>query len=147
LFPLNIDAVNNNLPLNYTSEKTDFIDTGNISLVLTSSGFAVFAPDYIGFTNSKDKEHPYVYYPELFNAIIGGIHAVKSFIKEQGYPEDKRVFLAGWSQGAGAAISANKYLEENYFNEFTVVASSGLAGPYNFSRFMNFVFENKKDAF
>jgi fermentation-respiration switch protein FrsA (DUF1100 family) len=147
LFPLNIKLVNNNLPSNYRGQNEFFTEARNICLPLASSGFAVFMPDYVGFTNSKNNEHPYVYYAELFNGILDGIRAAKNVLKDKNYPDDKRVFLAGWSQGAGAAISAHKFIEQNYSSEFTVVASSGLAGPYNFSKFMNFVFDNRKDAF
>lgn len=149
LFPLNVKVVNSSLPSNYRGEAEVeyFIETRNIALPLASNGFAVFMPDYIGFTNSSEKEHPYVYYPELFNAVLDGIRAAKNFIRINEHPEDKRVFLAGWSQGAGAAISTQKFLEEQYANEFDVVAASGLAGPYNFAKFMGFVFENKTETF
>lgn len=149
LFPLDVALVNNNIPSNYRGQTQleYFIEARNIALPLASSGFAVFMPDYIGFTNSSDKEHPYVYYPELFKSVLDGLRAAKKFITAEGHPDDKRVFLAGWSQGAGAAISAHKFIEEQYANEFEVVASSGLAGPYNFGKFMGFVFENKKTEF
>lgn len=147
LLPLNIDLVNNNLPSNYRGQSGGFIEMRNIALPLASSGFAVFLPDYVGFTKAADKEHPYVYYPELFNSILDGLRAAKNFIADQGFVQDNRVFLAGWSQGAGAAVSAHKLLEQHHAGEFTVVASSGLAGPYNFSRFLGFVFENKETEF
>jgi len=147
LFPLNIDVVINNLPSNYRGESTQFIDARNFGLSLASNGFAVFMPDYIGFTNSTDKEHPYIYYPELFNAILDGIRAAKNFIASQGFNQDKRVFLSGWSQGAGASLASHKFIESMHSDEFTVVASSGLAGPYNCEKFLNFVFENKAETF
>lgn len=144
LFPLDVDVVNNNIPSNYRGQNSDFVEVRNISLALASNGYAVFMPDYIGYGNSRNYEHPYVYYPELFHAIIDGIRAARIVMEVKGYQPEKKVFLAGWSQGAGASLSTHKFLERDFSDEFEVVASSGLAGPYNFYEFVNFVFVNNE---
>ncbi len=144
LFPLDVPVVNNNIPSNYKGESNDFVEVRNIGLSLASNGYAVFLPDYIGYGKSREYEHPYVYYPELFHSIIDGIRAARNVLEEKGYQPEKRVFLAGWSQGAGASLSAHKYLEREFKDEFEVVASSNLSGPYNFYEFVNFVFENRE---
>ena len=69
-----------------------------MGLTWASAGYTVFIPDYIGFGLTLGKDHPYLYYPEMF-------------------------------------IS----------NDFTVVASSGLAGPYNFKRFAESFLERKNE--
>lgn len=132
-------------PSNYNGGSKDFNETRNIALAWASNGFAVFIPDYIGFGITKEKEHPYLAYEELFKANIDGLLAVKEFFSQQGISYDNRLFLSGWSQGAGASLSAHKFIQEQYASEFTVVASSGLAGPYNFKGFIFKILEKKDE--
>jgi dienelactone hydrolase len=113
------------------------METRNIALGWASAGFAVFVPDYIGFGITSDKEHPYLAYDELFKSNVDGLLAVKQFLSQQDITYDNRLFLAGWSQGAGACLSAHKFIQEQYASEFTVTASSSLAGPYNFRHFID----------
>ena len=128
------------------AKSSDFIEVRNIGLCWASAGYAVFMPDYVGYGVSGKEEHPYNYYPEMFESNIDGLFAVKSYLTEQGYPLCDKLFLTGWSQGAGASLSAHKYIEESYSDEFTVLASSHLAGPYNFAGFMEDVISRKDES-
>lgn len=139
---LNVEKITPSL---YDGGKEDFRDVRNMGLTWASAGYAVFIPDYIGFGLTLGKDHPYLYYPEMFISNIDGLLAVKERLQQKGLPYDNRLFLTGWSQGAGAVISAHKYIQENYAADFTVVASSGLAGPYNFKRFAESFLERKNE--
>ncbi len=141
LVPLKMAGVENLTPSLYRGQKEKFLDVRNVGLSWASAGFTVFIPDYIGYGLTLGKEHPYVYYPELFKANIDGLLATKEFLAGKGFADNKKLFVTGWSQGGGAALSTHKYIQENYASDFTVVASSGLAGPYNFERFMNEIFK------
>jgi S-formylglutathione hydrolase FrmB len=145
LVPLKMAGVEKLTPSLYRGEKEKFIDVRNMGLSWASAGFTVFIPDYIGYGSTFGKEHPYVYYPELFKANIDGLLASKEFLAGKGFADNKKLFITGWSQGGGAAISAHKFIQENYASDFTVVASSGLAGPYNFERFMNEIFKQRSE--
>ncbi len=134
-------------PSLYDGSKDTHRDIRNMGLSWASAGYAVFLPDYIGFGLTLNKDHPYVYYPEMFTSNIDGLLAVKQFMSQQGLHYDNRLFITGWSQGAGACLSAHKYIQEGYSNEFTVVASSGLSGPYNFTRFAEEVLSDKSKEF
>ena len=70
---------------------------------------------------------------------------MKQFTAGQGYPPDDRLFITGWSQGAGACLSAHKYIQQNYADRFHILASSGLAGPYNFTAFLGDIFARKNE--
>lgn len=139
---LNVEKITPSL---YDGGTEDFRDVRNMGLSWASAGFAVFIPDYIGFGLTLGKDHPYVYFPEMFVSNIDGLLAVKKLLQQKGMPYDNRLFLAGWSQGAAAVISAHKYIQEDYSSEFTMVASSGLAGPYNFNRFAESFLERKNE--
>lgn len=141
---LNFYDSQNETPSNYDGGKENFLETRNMGLTWASAGYTVFMPDYIGFGSTIDKEHPYLYYPEMFKANIDGLIATKQFIANKDLAYDNRLFLTGWSEGGGACLSAHKYIQETYTSEFTVVASSGLAGPYHFNRFID-VLLSKKD--
>ncbi|MNU63815.1 esterase [compost metagenome] len=130
-------------PSNYAAESDHFLETRNVALAWASAGYTVFLPDYIGFGATTDKEHPYLAYEEMFQSNIDGLLAVKTFISQQNTVYDNRLFLAGWSQGGGACLSSHKFIQEQYASEFTITASSGLAGPYNFKRFIDEILSKK----
>ena len=132
--PSKLFGVEKITPSLYKGDKETHREVRNMGLGLASAGYVVFIPDYIGYGQTLGKDHPYLYYPEMFKSNFDGLLAVKSFISQKGLFYDNRLFLAGWSQGAGAALSAHKYIQEGYAAQFTVVATSGLAGPYNFER-------------
>ncbi len=144
--PINLSAFyqsKKETPSNYQGGTGNFLETRNIGLAWASAGFTVFLPDYIGFGATSDKEHPYLAYDELFKSNIDGLLAVKHFLAEKGKIYDNRLFLAGWSQGAGACLSAHKFIQEQYASEFTVIGSSGLAGPYNLKGFIADILSRK----
>ncbi|MGQ3012126.1 MAG: alpha/beta hydrolase family protein [Flavobacteriales bacterium] len=141
--PLKAAGAEKQTPSNYKGESDNFLELRSIGLSLATSGYTVFLPDYIGYGITEDKEHPYVYYPELFKQNIDGLLAAKDYLNDNGYYYDNRLFITGWSQGAGACLSAHKYVQEQYPSEFTVVASSGLSGPYNFRAFLQDLFDKK----
>ena len=121
-------------PSSYKGDLKTHRDVRNMGLGWASAGYAVFIPDYVGYGLTLGKDHPYLYFPEMFLSNFDGLLAVKSFLAETELVYDNRLFLAGWSQGAGAALSAHKYIQEKHSPSFTVVATSGLAGPYNFEK-------------
>lgn len=141
---LNVEKITPSL---YDGGTSNYNDVRNMGLSWATAGYAVFIPDYIGFGLTLGKDHPYLYYPEMFLSNIDGLLAVKKVLEQKNLAYDNRLFLAGWSQGAVAALSAHKYIQESYAGEFTVVASSGLAGPYNFNRFAESFLERKNEAF
>jgi acetyl esterase/lipase len=116
-----------------------------MGLAWASAGYCVFMPDYVGFGNTKETEHPYLWYPEMFISNIDGLIAAKKFIADNSMKYDNRLFLTGWSQGGGACLSAHKYIQEDYSNQFSIVASSGLAGPYHFNRFVDDLLSKKDE--
>lgn len=132
-------------PSYYDGGKENFQEIRNMGLTWASAGFVVFMPDYIGYGNTLNREHPYMYYPEMFKANIDGLLAAKKFIADKGLKYDNRIFLSGWSQGGGACMSAHRYIQENFSSQFTVVASSGLSGPYHFSRFIDEILSKKDE--
>lgn len=140
--PSKLLGANKMTPSLYTGAKTNFEEVRNIGLALSTQGYSVFMPDYIGYALTADKEHPYVLFDEQYKQNIDGMIATKKILHQLGYQFDNRLFISGWSQGAGCAISAHKYTQEQYASTFDVVASSGYAGPYDFERFAEELLKN-----
>jgi hypothetical protein len=135
----------NETPSYYKGGKENFGETRNMGLSWASAGYVVFMPDYIGFGTTLEKEHPYLNYPEMFESNIDGLLAAKSFLSNEGLSYDNRLFITGWSQGGGACLSAQRFIERDYASEFTIVASSSLAGPHNFERFFDDILSRKDE--
>lgn len=142
ILPLKLFDSDRKIPSKYDGGATEWREVRWCGVSLATSGYTVLLPDYIGYGTTADKEHPFVCYPELFKANIDALLAVKTFFQQQKLTYDNRLFLAGWSQGAGASLSAHKYIEADYADQFKVIASSNLAGPYNFTHFIEDVFTN-----
>jgi pimeloyl-ACP methyl ester carboxylesterase len=133
-------------PTLFAGNADDFREVRTMGLAFASAGYAVFLPDYIGYGLTEKKEHPYINYPEMFKSNIDGLIAARQFMTQQGIPADRRLFLTGWSQGGGACLSAHKYIQEQYADRFTVVASSSLAAPSNFRRFLKTILEKRSES-
>lgn len=145
--PLDVNNVDGNTPSLYRGGGEAFIEARGVGSPWASAGFAVFMPDYFGYDLTEDLEHPFVYYPELFKANIDGLKAAKQYLNENGFVYDNDLFLTGWSQGGGAALSAHRYIQEQYNDEFNLIATSGFAGPYNFFGFVLRVLAQKNQSF
>jgi len=143
--PLKQAGIDGKTPSLYNGSTEDYRDVRNMGLAWASAGYTVFIPDYIGYGITLGKDHPYMYYPEMFVSNIDGLLAVKDFLAQQGLPYNNRLFLAGWSQGGGAALSAQRYIEADYTDVFEVAASSSLAGPHHFYRFVEEIFARRSE--
>lgn len=122
-------------PSHFDGGIEDFRDVRNMGLGWATAGYTVFIPDYIGFGITLGKDHPYLAYSEMFVSNIDGLLAVKKALVQKKMHFDNKLFITGWSQGAGAALSMNKFIQESYSGEFTISGTSGLSGPYNFYAF------------
>jgi len=117
------------MPSNYFNKAKTGGEVATCAIPLAANGFSVIVPDYIGYGDTKDKEHPFVYYPELHYANIDALRAMRNQLNLCGKQD---VWLGGYSQGGGAALSLHYYIQTDYNTEFNVVSSSCLAGPYNY---------------
>src|SRR5690625_1022672 len=133
--PSKLLHADNITPSLYTGSTDNYREVRNMGLGWASKGFVVFIPDYIGYGLTLGKEHPYMYFPEMFLSNIDGLLAVKKYLSENNYSYDNQLFLTCWSLGGGACLSAHKYIQEQYAAAFTVAASSSLAGVLNYEKY------------
>lgn len=99
---------------------------------VSSFGFIVTLPDYIGFGSSEQMFHPYLHKASTVQSVTDLFRAVQEMMTD--YPTtlvSKDVFLMGYSQGGWATMALKKELETNLMAEFTLKATSCGAGPYD----------------
>jgi hypothetical protein len=98
---------------------------------LSSTGYIVSAPDYLGYGESAAIMHPYMHADSLASASLDMLRASKTFLKNNNIGINQQLFLSGYSEGGYATIALQKAIQEKHADEFKVSASSAGAGPYD----------------
>lgn len=108
--------------------------------VVSSLGYIVVFPDYPGFGESSDIEHPYLLAEPTIRCVTDMLFTVKetSGYEFQDITALNEYYLMGYSQGGWAALLLHKALELDYSDEFNLKGSVCGAGPYN----LNLLMEN-----
>jgi pimeloyl-ACP methyl ester carboxylesterase len=99
---------------------------------LSSSGFITVIPDYIGFGSSSQILHPY--YVEEYSAsgVMDLLIAAKELSAEKDIEFNKKLFLAGYSEGGYVTMATHKAIEEQGgIDGFELIASFPAAGAYD----------------
>jgi pimeloyl-ACP methyl ester carboxylesterase len=104
--------------------------------VFASQGYIIAAPDYIGYGASKDVPHTYEHRNGLATASLDMLRAARDFLTDKRINWDKRLFIAGYSEGGYATLALQKKIEEETGSEFNLVASSCGSGAYDKPAFM-----------
>lgn len=108
----------------------------SIASIFASNGYIIACPDYIGYGVSKNIVHPYEHRESLAQASLDMIRASSEFVAKEKINWSKKLMITGYSQGGFATMSLQKKIEEQFPNEFNLVASSCGAGAYNKTQFM-----------
>lgn len=117
---------------------TDSKDMLFCALPLAASGFCLAVPDYTGLGRTSNVDHPFVCYPELNKSASDGIDACKTALVDSlKIKVDRRIWLTGWSQGAGMSLYFQRRVEAAKLGSpYKVMANSTLAGPFSMTHFM-----------
>lgn len=103
-----------------------------VELSYVLNGYVLMAPDYVGM-GTGEGFHPYVHYSTEASATIDFVTAANQVLNQLGVNRYDEYFLAGYSQGAHAAMSTLKKLSiSNPSNLKFKYAYMG-DGPYDFS--------------
>lgn len=97
-----------------------------------SQGYVVVSPDYLGFGASEYDYHPFLHRDSQAQAMIDALRAARIAVDslEENIELSGKVMLAGYSQGGHVVMSAQRAIEASYSDEFNLVASAPMAGPY-----------------
>ena len=108
-------------------------------LYFATNGYIVACPDYVGYGASEQIPHEYEYHQALAQATVDMLLATKEFLAKKGLVWSEQVFMAGYSEGGYATLSAQKMLEEKYASQLHLAGSSCGAGPYAMSDFFSYL--------
>jgi pimeloyl-ACP methyl ester carboxylesterase len=111
---------------------SNLADLGAPPVVLASLGYIVVAADYVGYGVSSAAPHPYLLSAPSASAVIDLLTAAKYWRQTQHVPDNKQLFLTGYSEGGYVTMAAHRALQAGtsmHRNEL-VRAIAG-AGPYN----------------
>lgn len=118
-----------NVPSNFKGALTaGFV----VELSYVLNGYILMAPDYVGM-GSGDGVHPYVDYATEAGATIDFITAANKVLAQLNIKRYDEYFLAGYSQGAHAAMSTLKRLSISNPNNIKFKYAYMGDGPYDFS--------------
>jgi pimeloyl-ACP methyl ester carboxylesterase len=103
---------------------------GIAGLYMSSLGYLICIPDYLGFGISTLR-HPYCHAQSNATASIDFIRAVRQYCQENGIDTNGQLFLTGYSEGGYVTLALQKEMEQNYQGEFNITAVAPMAGPYD----------------
>lgn len=119
----------NNVPSNFKGALTaGFV----VELSYVLNGYILMAPDYVGM-GSGDGVHPYVDAATEAGATIDFVTAANKVLGQLGIKRYDEYFLAGYSQGAHAAMSTLKSLNTSNPTNLKFKYAYMGDGPYDFS--------------
>lgn len=111
---------------------------------LGTIGMITVVPDFIGFGESDHIMHPYYVEEYTANAVIDLIRAAKELAAKKDLSFNKKLFLAGYSQGGYATMATHKYIEEQGLPGFKLAASFPAAGGYDIKGVQEYFFEQEE---
>lgn len=108
----------------------DYNGESQISLMFSTDGYAVMAPDYVGL-GLGEKQHLYVHADSEADAGIYFMKAAEEINKEIGLSFNDQLFISGYSQGGHSTLALHRKLQNEYKDQYPVTASSPMSGPYD----------------
>jgi hypothetical protein len=118
----------------HTNTNINLSETQVLMAVYASQGYVVVATDYLGYALSNYPYHPYMHADTEASTVIDSIRAVRNAAPTLGLKLNGKVMLSGFSQGGHAAMVTQRTIEQENSDEFNVVATAHLAGPYEVSK-------------
>ena len=114
-----------------TLANPDDPETQLLAAMFAAQGYAVVAPDYIGFARSDYPYHPYLEADSEASTILDAATAARATLQSEGVRLRSAVFLAGYSQGGHASMAAQRAAERDRPRDLTVAAAGHSSGPYD----------------
>jgi len=107
-----------------------------LGAAFTSHGYVTAMPDYVGLGISPGV-HPYIHSATQASAGLDLLRATREMIEQiDNVSLNEQVFVSGYSQGGHAAMALARELETNHTDEFNLIASAPMSGPYSVSEKM-----------
>lgn len=98
---------------------------------LVAQGYAVIAPDYLGFGGSDYSFHPYLHADSEASATVDALKAALTTLQADSITVQPGLLVAGYSQGGHASMATQRLIETAFATEFTITAAGHMSGPYD----------------
>ncbi|MBE0651239.1 MAG: prolyl oligopeptidase family serine peptidase [Bacteroidales bacterium] len=108
---------------------------------VSSTGFVIAIPDYIGFGSTENTFHPYLDKASTIPCVVDMIRAAKELMNSHNLNVQlsNDLYITGYSMGGWATLQLQKAIETDYSGEFNLKASACGAGPYDLTYINNYV--------
>jgi len=103
---------------------------GLICAIFSTDGYAVIVPDYVGLGRGE-KIHLYMHSESEANASVYFMKAIEAVNESLKFKLNKQLFLTGYSQGGHSTLALHQKIQEEYYVDYKVTASSPMSGPYD----------------
>jgi len=100
-------------------------------LMTAKAAFAVAMPDYLGYGDSNDKDHPYILKKSSARVSIDMLRASSRYMIDNNILFNGQVYVSGYSEGGYVAMAMAEELEKNYSSDFNLKGVAPMAGPYD----------------
>lgn len=111
--------------------------------IFAANGYAVFLPDYLGYGVDGERLHPYHHASTLALASHDMILAGQELLATLELTVDKKIFLAGYSEGAYATAALQQYIDDN--SNLDIDAISLGSGSYDLKATMDVLVDAEMD--
>jgi pimeloyl-ACP methyl ester carboxylesterase len=101
-----------------------------IAAAYSGNGFLTVAPDYVGLGQSQSY-HPYLYTPTTVNTARDMLTAAQSAASGMSIPWQRKLCIAGFSQGGSATAAVQRSLEANPLPNVELLAAAAMAPALN----------------
>jgi fermentation-respiration switch protein FrsA (DUF1100 family) len=125
-------------PSNYGGDEIKYL-----APIISSAGYAISVPDYIGYGASDSYPHPYEHAETLGSASFDMLMAAKEFFDYIDITLSDKLFITGYSEGGNATMALHQHIEKN--SDLTVTMSAPAAGAYNKTAFATELMERDED--
>ena len=122
-------------PSNHSRESGEVL----LCRLLASQGYAVIAPDYIGYGVSRDVDHPYYLLESQTTTTWNGLRAFSELADTTDVALDNRLVLTGYSQGGTVSMALHRRMQAEGGTSFDLTSSVTGGGAYHLPRFMEIV--------
>ncbi len=111
--------------------------------MVSSFGYVIAIPDYLGFGASSTMFHPYLDKPSTVSSVTDMLRAIREMTSDKYLDMNlsKDTYLLGYSQGGWASMALKKEMETNLQDEFTLKGTVAGAGPYDQKMLLNSMLE------
>lgn len=114
----------------YRRKEFKFSGSETLAAIMAADGYAVILPDYIGLGRG-DMFHLYHHVQTEAMGTLDMIRATRELFASLSVPLNGDIYLTGYSQGGHATLAVQKVAQEQYADEFKVVATAPLSGAYD----------------